>query len=905
MTARLAALALLAVPLAAAQPAVPLADALQALAQSRSVRLVYAADLVAGRTTACPAAVRSSGRPVPVVLACVLDGTGLEGRRLPSGSVALYRAAAPPARPRARPGRSAPPTGADRPARSVTLSGFVTDAATGEALIGAAVYASDLGRGVSTNAYGFYSLPLPPGPVRVAVSYVGYATQTRPLALTADLRLDVALDGAPELGEVVVEADETPADRRPESTPQMGQAALTGTDIRGVPALLGEADVLKAIQLLPGVRGGTEGTAGLYVRGGSPDQTLLLLDGTPVYNANHLFGFVSTFNGDAVQRAELTKGAYPARFGGRLGSVLDVRLRDGSTETFGAQGQVGLLSSRLLVEGPIAPGRASFLVSGRRTYADLVAKPILAVYNRDAAKSGDPRIDPTAYFYDLNAKLNWQVSDRDRAYLSLYRGTDQFGAVVVDERPEDFDRTDIGLGWGNVTSSLRYTRVLSPRAFGALTVSASDYAFDVDVDIEERVGGDDPVAARARYRSGVRDLAVRADLDWAAGRGHAVRLGGGAAVHRFTPGALSLTGAGAPDTAPLDTLLGARRTVGADVTAYAEDEWAVSDRLTLALGVHGTVYAVGNAVYPSLEPRVSASYRPRDRLALKASVATTQQPVHLLTTGAGIGLPADLWVPATDRIGPERGWQAAVGAAGSLPSGRTSWTAEAYWREMRGLVAYREGAEFTSAFDDWQDLVVTGDGRSVGAELFVQHRTPRLTAWLGYTLAKTDRQFDAIDGGARFPFRYDRTHDLSAVALYQLSRAFDVSASVSYGTGNAVTLAQALYEQPDYSSQDVRRWSRAFDLNGFSGLDTGTAYGARNGFRLPAYARLDLAATWYFRRGPRPHALSLNVYNATNHKNPFLTRLGLDRSVPGSPRRRLTGVTLFPVLPTLSYQFSF
>ncbi len=888
MVVRLATLALLAAATAAAQTGPPLDDALRDLSERRSLQLVYAPALVAGRQTACPASVRQSARPAEAVLACVLDGTGLEARRLPSGTVALYRAAA------ATPSRPAPPPErAAAPAPTHTLSGFVRDAATGEVLVGAAVYAPALSRGATTNAYGFYSLPLPAGDVRVVASYVGYVARSETVALTDDVRLDVAMEPA-GLGEVVVEADEEAADRRPETDVRMGRVALTGADVEGLPALLGEADVLKAVQTLPGVRGGQEGTAGLYVRGGSPDQTLLLLDGVPVYNANHLFGFLSTFNGDAVHRAELTKGAYPARFGGRLGSVLDVRLRDGDAEQHRVTGQVGLLSSRLLAEGPLSD-RASFLVSGRRTYADVVAKPIITRANRNATEPGNQTVDPTAYFYDLNAKLNWRPTDRDRVYLSLYRGTDAFGADVTELRPDDVeDRTSIGLDWGNVTGSLRATRVLSPRAFAAVTVAASDYAFRVGADVEDGVGGEAPTSTRVRYRSGIQDLTARLDLDLALGGGHTVRLGGGGGLHRFTPGALSLTDSAA------DTTLGTTPTTGFDVVAYAEDEWRVTDRLTLGLGLHGALYAVGGAVYPSIEPRHAASYRLRDRLALNAAFATTQQPLHLLTTGGGLGLPADLWVPATERVGPERGWQAAVGAAGSLPSGRTSWTLEGYWREMDGLVAYREGAAFTAPFDDWQDLVVTGEGRSVGLEAFVQHRTDRLTAWLGYTLARTDRRFDAIDDGARFPFRYDRRHDLSLTTRYRLSGAFDVSAAVVYGTGDAVTLPEALYQAPAYGRGDLTAWIHPEDS---FDLDTRTAYGPRNGFRLPAYARLDLGATWYFRRGPRPHALSFDVYNATNRKNPFLTTLTTGFRDPGT--RQLKGVALFPVLPTVSYQFSF
>ncbi len=799
-------------------------------------------------------------------------------------------------------------------AQTGTLSGVVTDAANGEVLIGATIYAPVLGRGAVTNDYGFYSLPLAASAgadsLAVRVSYVGYQVQRFSVAVGADTRFDVALQAESTLGEVVVEADDGSVGARPEATPQMGQVAITGRDVQGLPALLGEADVLKAIQLLPGVRGGSEGTAGIYVRGGSPDQTLILLDGTPVYNSSHLFGFLSTFNGDAVQRVELTKGAYPARFGGRLGSVLDVRLRDGNDQELGGQGQVSLLSSRLLVEGPIVPGEASFLISGRRTYIDVIARPFISAYNRDQQENGGETVDPSAYFYDLNAKLNWQPSERDRVYLSLYGGADVFGFEVTEPR-EACDESGCaptgvddlyggGLDWGNLTGALRYTRVVSPRAFAALTLTASDYRFDVGANVEEDRGGPDESIARIRYSSGIRDLGARLDLDLAAGRGHTVRVGGGATVHRFTPGALSLSGELAREGTAIDTLLGASKTLGADVVAYAEDEWRVSDRLQLGLGLHGAVYTTGGYTYPSLEPRFSGAFQLRDRLAVKASAAITQQPIHLLTSGAGIGLPADLWVPA-DSIGPQRGTQVALGLAGSSPSGRTTWTLEGYWRDMRGLVAYREGAAFTTPFDDWQELVVTGDGTSRGLELFVQHRTERLTTWLGYTLSKTDRQFDDLNNGQRFPFRYDRRHDVSAVAVYQISRPFDVSAAFVYGTGDAVTLPVAQYGGTAYGFGSPEDWIQG----DFFTLDT-TVYGPRNSFRLPAYVRLDLAATWYFRRGPRPHALSLNVYNATNQKNPFLTQLRDDGfSGDGGRTSRLRGIALFPVLPTLSYQFSF
>ncbi len=786
------------------------------------------------------------------------------------------------------------------------MSGTVTDVTTGEVLIGAAVVAPAFGRGAVTNAYGHYSLPLPDDSVRLVVSSVGYRPAEVWSERAVEGRLDLAL--APvDLDEVVVEADAGAA-RRPEATPQMGQTALSGRDVQALPALLGEADVLKAVQLLPGVRAGQEGTAGLYVRGGSPDQTLVLLDGTPLYNASHLFGFLSTFNADAVSRVELTKGAYPARFGGRLASVLDVRLRDGDLERHRVRGQVGLLATTVLAEGPIVPGRASFLVSGRRTHIGLLAGPFIDRANRDAAARDDATLDPSLSFYDLNAKIGWRPTDRDRVSVSVYRGGDAFAFTSVDPEVACRDGacratgvenvTGGGLDWGSLTGSIRATRVLSPRVFAALTVTASDYGFDVEVTSDEGRNGPSPVTAAAAYRSGIRDLSARLDLDVAAHADHALRVGAAVTRHRFTPGALSLVGDDAATGVPSDTTLGGGASVGVQAVVYVDDTWQIGP-LTLGLGVHGALYASGRHRYPSIEPRLSAALRLFPRLAMKASAAVTQQPVHLLTTGAGIGLPADLWVPA-DSVGPERGAQVALGLAGSSRSGRTTWSVEGYWRSMRGLVAYRDGAAFTTPFDDWQELVVTGEGRSRGFEALVEHRTDRLTAWLAYTLARTDRRFDAIAGGAWFPYRYDRRHDVSAVAVARLGRV-DASVAAVYGTGDAVTLPAATYDATFLSSGSVGYWTASVPA-----AASEVAYGPRNGHRLPAYARLDLGLTLHLRRGDRPHAVALHVYNALNRKNPFVTLLDeRTDSATGEVRQQLVGIALFPVLPSLSYRFGF
>ena len=797
-------------------------------------------------------------------------------------------------------------------AQGSDLRGTVTDTATGRPLAGAAVEAPDVARVTATDSAGHFVLTGLPGAVRLVVRAVGY--ETREIA-EASGRLNVALvaveTGEAVLGEAVV-TDTRPEATRPERQVEMGRVALSGADVRAMPALLGESDVLRTLQLLPGVRGGQDGGAGLVVRGGSPDQTLVLLDGVPVYNAAHLFGFLSTFNGDAVDTAELTSGAYPARYGGRLGSVLDVQTRDGDLKRAHVQGQLGILSARILAEGPLVPGRLSALVSARRTYVNTLAAPFVARANARAAERGDIQVQPRVSFDDLNARVAWRPSDRDRVSVSVYDGGDSFGFETVDpveactpgmgcRSTGTTDAFGGGLDWGNRVASLRYTRVVSPRVLATAALTSSDYRLNVALDVEDGVGGDMPRTSRARYRSAIRDRVARVDLDVAAGRGHTLRLGASVSAYRFTPGALSLSlsGEDAGTGAALDTLLGSDATRAAEGAVYAEDEIRVG-RLALSLGLRAALYTAGRWRYPSVEPRVSAAFRLHDRVALKASAARTQQPVHLLTTGAGVGLPADLWVPA-DSLGPERGWQMGVGVAASSPSGRTTLTLDAYRRAMRGLLAYRDGAGFTSATADYQDLVVTGSGSATGVEALVRHRTSRVTAWLAYTLARAERQFDALDAGQPFPYRYDHRHALAAVALVRLSRRLDVSAAFTYGTGDAVTLPTATYDAAEIDYGSVDYWVSADAQS-----RTATAYGPRNRYRLPAAVRLDVGATLFFRRGERPHALALSVYNATNRKNPFLTTYETQTdAATGTNRQQLIGVVLFPILPSLSYQFGF
>ena len=855
---------------------VGLEGALRDLAERRGLQLVYSGTLVAGRTTTCPASTRTSSRPAAVVLACVLEGTGLEARRLPSGTFALYRTEAS-----SRPTPTATPASsrtAPAPRPTATLSGTVTDAATGEALIGAAVYAPALGRGATTNAYGFYSLLLPAGPTRVTVSYVGLAPKDTVLEVGAG-RFDAALEGAAGgLGEVVVEAVESGP------STAYGSVALTGEDVQGLPALAGEADLLKALQRQPGVGGGVEGTSGLHVRGGTPDQTLVLLDGIPVYNASHLFGFVSVFNADAVTRAELFKGGFPARYGGRLSSVVDVRMREGNEVERQSHARIGLLSSQVLTEGPIGD-RGSYLVAGRRTYADLLAAPFLA------AAGGIDGVTPVAYFYDLNAKANARVSERDRLFLSLYAGRDRFAG-----RAEDSDglgeRASGGIGWGNETAALRWTRTLGGRAFAATTVTASDYAFGVDASAQEAGAAE---SYGVDYRSGIRSVSAQTDLDWTPAAGHDVRLGAALSRHRYEPGVLVYD----PSGTASDTTLGSDPTDSWEAAVYLEDDVRLGSALVSA-GVRASGYAVDGTAFGAVEPRLGVRLEVGRGIAARASLARMTQYLHLLTTAGGLGLPADLWVPATARVGPERAWHVAAGLEGGTRA--TRWSADVYAKEMDGLVAYRETAGLLRADADWQDQVTTGGGRAVGLEVALSHAGPRTSAQLAYALSRADRQFDALEDGARFPYRYDRTHDLGLAVRHRLSRRVDVSAAFVYQTGQAVTLPAETYFAGSPNIVLTR------DVLPTTGTSSGQVYvyGPRNGFRVPDTHRLDVGLEVFFRRGPRPHALSFDVYNVYNRANPYAVDVDI-RTDPetGENRRVLVAQSLLPILPSVSYQFSF
>ena len=785
---------------------------------------------------------------------------------------------------------------AQSPVQRHTISGYVQDAETGEKLIGAAVVRAGTSVGTTTNRFGFYSLTLPAGPVEVAYAYLGFAPQTRSFTLSADTTITVALGTeALELEGVEVVGERI---ERVEETTRMGRIEVPVEQIEMLPALLGEVDVLKALQLLPGVQSGTEGTSGLYVRGGGPDQNLILLDGTPVYNASHLFGFFSVFNADAIKNVELSKGGFPARYGGRLSSVVEIDMKEGNMKEFAAQGALGLIASRLTVEGPIVKDRTSFMVSGRRTYIDLISRPFLPEDERAGY-----------YFYDFNAKLNHIFSPRSRVYLSLYTGDDRFSVNVNDGEGDFEDRSTGGFGWGNLTTALRWNRVVSSKLFANTTLTFTRYRFEVEAEERYRDRQRNQTSEDVfvlRYDSGIRDWSARLDLDYLPSPNHYVRLGGSAVFHRFSPGA-SQYRESEGDVTFIDTTISSGRTRAQELMLYAEDDARLGQRLKVNAGVHFSAMRVNGTTYTSVQPRISGRVFVGGGWSLKASYVTMRQYIHLLTN-AGVGLPTDLWVPATERVAPQRAWQAAAGVASSL--GAYEVSVEGYYKAMDDLIAYRPGAGFTSPGGDWQDEVLTGgQGTSYGAEVFIQRKRGRTSGWLGYTLSWTDRQFSGLNGGSAYPYRYDRRHDVALVLSRRLSRRFDASASWVYGTGNALTLATVRYR----TANDPDAVYGGFNGPFYGFYDDGEVeyFSQRNGFRMPAYYRLDLGLNYYFSRRPNEHMLALSIYNAYNRKNPFFVEFDADGEFDPETGaftegdRRLVGYALFPIIPSLTYRFQF
>ncbi|MDR4988030.1 MAG: TonB-dependent receptor [Bacteroidales bacterium] len=778
------------------------------------------------------------------------------------------------------------------PAKRHTVSGFIYEQGSRETLIGATVFVRSFNQGTVSNNYGFYSLTLPAGSVEIIFSYVGY----QPVAVTLDLDKNVELDIELIPVSLEITGAEVQADyvERISRSVQMSRIDLPVSQIRAVPALFGEKDVFKLIQLLPGVQSGQEGSSGFYVRGGGPDQNLIILDDAIVYNASHLFGFFSIFNGDAIKSVQLYKGGFPARFGGRLSSVLDISMKDGSKEKFQGEAGIGVIASRLTLEGPIVKDKASFLLSGRRTYIDLLLLPLMPKEERGGY-----------FFYDLNAKAHYDLNRKNKLYASGYFGRDKFFFRFNDGT--SFSEEG-GLYWQNATATLRWNHLVSDRVFTNTSFVYSDYTLRIYV--KEKYAGD---WFRLSYSSGITDLGIKHDLSWHPSPNHMVRAGIQSIHHRFTPSAFVLK-----DDYAQEFIQEIQNINTLESGIYIEDEIRLGNYVKINPGFRLSHFVHENKHYLKPEPRFSLLVFILPDLSYKASFASMNQYVHLLST-TGIGLPTDLWIPTTANIKPQSSWQVASGFSKDFIDRFLELSIEGYYKKSNNTIGYREGASFLLIGDpsdagqfSWEDNITSGQAWAYGIEVFLQKKTGALSGWMGYTLSWTQLQFDEINNGNKFWARYDRRHDFSVVAIYEMRPDLTLSASWVYSTGNALSLPIGEYAMVTHNpfgidyyyhfDENFRNEHTPFMLYPWQYVHD---YENKNSFRAAAYHRFDIGlaskgSSRLFGPGVE-RSIELNVYNLYNRKNPFFyfVEYGYQNE------RQLKQLSLFPMIPSLTLNYKF
>ncbi len=784
--------------------------------------------------------------------------------------------------------------------RKFTISGYVTDGTSSETLIGANIFESRQQQGTATNPYGFYSLTLPEGTTSLSVSYLGYTTRNLSFSLKRDTVLNIQLSSNLLLDEIVVVSDKVEAGIK---ATQMSAVDIPITQIKNTPTVLGEADVLKTLQLLPGVQAGMESSAGLYVRGGGPDQNLILLDGIPVYNIDHLFGFFSVFTPEAIKKVTLFKGSFPARFGGRLSSVVDVRTNDGDMKKYHGTISVGLLTSKLHFEGPIIKDRTSFNISLRRTYFDLLASPFM----KSSDKMG-------YHFYDVNAKLNHKFSDRSRLFLSFYQGKDKYSYTLDDEwgggsnYTNDYSRTK--LDWGNTVVSSRWNYIFNSKLFSNTTLAYNHYKM-ITTSHEKYTNssevGKSETQLDSDFHSGINDWSWQTDFDFTPSPRHHIKFGAGYLYHTFHPEVSTskvIERQGESSTQEVNANPASDAIKAHEASAYMEDNFELTPQLSLNAGLHFSLFHVQKKTYHAIEPRLSLRYQLSREVALKAAYTQMTQYVQLLT-GAPVSLPTDLWVPVTDNIKPMQSHQFSLGG---YYTGIAGWefSAEAYYKNMKNVLEYKDAVSFFGTSSNWVNKVEMGTGRAAGIELMIQKTAGKTTGWVAYTLAKSDRLFEngSINYGRRFPYKFDRRHSISILANHKFSNRIDVGASWTYNSGCMATI-------PMETTALIRPGG---------GVSDGNYVESRNNYRLPPSHLLNLGINFNkkTKHGMRTWSISLyNVYNAMNPNMAYykagetisyktFTPEGVEEiTVTEEKKPKLTKWTVLTLIPSVTYTYKF
>jgi hypothetical protein len=754
--------------------------------------------------------------------------------------------------------------------QKVTVGGVIKSKSNGETVIGASIKA-DTVAGTLSNEYGFYSLTVPVGIHTIEISSVGLQPSYVTLDVTKDTTINVQLDGeSKNLDEVVITGS---TGGRSLSSAQTSVEKLTMKEIEHIPVLFGEKDVLKAIQLLPGIKSAGDGNSGMFVRGGAADQNLILLDEAPVYNASHLLGFFSTFNSDALKDITVYKGGMPAQYGGRLSSVLDIKMNDGNNQDFNVSGGVGLISAKLNVEGPLQKDKSSFLITGRRTYADMFLK------------LSNEYKDNSLYFYDLNAKVNYILGKKDRIYLSGYFGKDKLGASFGDDQ-------GFGLDWGNATATLRWNHIFNNNLFSNTSLIFSNYNYKVSI----KTGAYD-----FNIFSKIQDLNLKEELQWFPDNKNTIRVGFNSIYHTIRPGEVS-----SGDESTLSSTALQKR-FSWENAVYASNNWKAADKLNISYGLRLSAFTIlgkgdfynvdptGNVVdtmhydngavvktYYNLEPRLSASWQFNTSSSVKASYVRNTQNLHLISNSTASS-PTDKWLASTNIIKPEISDQVSLGYYKNFSGNKYELTIEGYYKDMKNQIDYRDGANVYTSNNAIETELLFGIGRSYGIEFLMKKRTGRLTGWISYTLSKTERKIDGINNNDWYNARQDRTHDIAIVASYQLNKKWVLSANWVYYTGDAITFPAGKYQ-----------------------VDGKTVYyyTNRNGYRMPSYHRMDLGATCKLKETKKwSHEVTFSLYNAYGRENAYTIYFRDNKDDP--TKTEAVKVALFKFIPSISYNFKF
>ena len=745
--------------------------------------------------------------------------------------------------------------------KNITLSGYIKDVKSGEALIGASIYITNERRGTATNSYGFYSISVRTADsIGVVISYQGYNPQLYTISGNTDKTLDYNLEEKPnELAEVVVSSTRN---NNNISKARMGIINIPMKQIKTLPAIAGERDILKIVQLLPGVQSGQEGTTGFYVRGGNTDQNLVQLDEATIYNPNHLFGLFSTFNTNALNSVTLIKGGYPAQYGGRLSSILDITMKEGNKRKFSGEGGIGFISSNLTLEGPIKKDKSSFIISARRTFIDLLA-PLFVAKNKN---------NTNYYFYDINAKINFELGKKDHLYISVFKGLDNAKYAGASS-------LNYGINFGNSTATARWNHLFNKKLFANTSFIYNDYHLSLSTTQDQYY---------ALLYTGIKDVNAKTDFSYFPSSSHTIKAGINYAYSTLFP---STSSAKIPKNGNINkpNLDSIERTYSTQLALYVNDDITLSEKIGASVGVRMPVFISKDVYYLRVEPRATIKYQLNDAMSLKAAYTIMNQFQHLVPSSTA-SLPTDIWISSSKIVKPQTSQQVALGLFKNFSNNAIETSVEGYYKTMNNQVLFKEGAQSLQGADIDSKLTF-GKGYSYGVELFVKKNVGKLTGWVSYTLSWTNQQFDSLNFGKEFPFTYDKRHNLSIVGTYEFSKRWTFSAAFVFTSGGAFTLPTG-------------RAAVAGDGSLYDG--TYYDYTGRNNYRYRSYHRLDLSAIYH-----RPSKIFgkkyeaewvISVYNIYNRYNPYFIYLSKDAVTNQVLARE---VSLLPIIPSISYNFKF